>query len=308
MKEFQVFFGQLVHQVTDWFTTTFAGLFDVITAITLALYGVVEAVLSTPPFWVIALAICAIAYLAKGWKLALGTLIGVTFIFGVGQWENAMASLALVIIASAISLIIAIPLGILAARNQIASATIRPVLDLLQTMPAFVYLIPALTLFGIGVVPGIAATILFALAPGVRLTELGIRSVDYEVVEAGYAFGSTPGKVLRQIQLPLAMPSIMAGVNQVIMMSLSMVVVAGMVGAGGLGSAVVASLSRIDIVLGFKSGLSVVVLAMILDRITGGFAAKKRKAKRKGTSAPAVDSDARVQNADVVDVKTAANA
>lgn len=141
-------------------------------------------------------------------------------------------------------------------------------------MPAFVYLIPALMFFGVGVVPGIVATIVFALAPGERLTELGIRGVDPEVVEAGYAFGATPGRVLRQIQLPLALPSIMAGINQVIMLSLSMVVIAGMVGAGGLGQQVVAALNRIDVGLGFEAGLSVVILAMLLDRFTSALGPK----------------------------------
>jgi ABC-type proline/glycine betaine transport system permease subunit len=138
----------------------------------------------------------------------------------------------------------------------------------MQTMPAFVYLIPALLLFGIGVVPGIVATIIFAMAPGVRLTELGIRSVDKEVVEAGQAFGASPMRILRQIQLPLATPTIMAGVNQVIMLSLSMVVISGMVGAPGLGQQIILSLSRIDVGLGFEAGLSVVIIAIFLDRMT----------------------------------------
>jgi ABC-type proline/glycine betaine transport system permease subunit len=160
------------------------------------------------------------------------------------------------------------------------------VLDFLQTMPAFVYLIPAMLIFGVGPVPGMVATIVFALAPGVRLTELGIRGVDPEIVEAGHAFGASPGRILRQIQLPLALPSIMAGVNQVIMLSLSMVVIAGMVGAGGLGGQVVQSLSRIDIGLGVEAGLSVVILAMILDRVTSGFSTPRpRPARRAGTVA-----------------------
>jgi ABC-type proline/glycine betaine transport system permease subunit len=157
---------------------------------------------------------------------------------------------------------------VLAAKSDVASAVIRPVLDFMQTTPAFVYLIPALLLFRVGVVPGIVATIVFAMAPGVRLTELGIRGVDQEVVEAGQAFGSSPWRILRQIQLPLAKPSIMAGVNQVIMLSLSMVVIAGMVGAGGLGGDIVASLNRIDVGLGAEAGVSVVILAIVLDRMT----------------------------------------
>jgi ABC-type proline/glycine betaine transport system permease subunit len=179
-----------------------------------------------------------------------------------------MDTLALVLVASVLAIVFSVPLGILAAKSVVASNIIRPILDFMQTMPAFVYLIPALILFRVGVVPGIVATIIFAMAPGVRLTELGIRGVDREVVEAGQAFGASPWRILRQIQLPLAMPTIMAGINQVIMLSLSMVVIAGMVGAGGLGADVVASLNRIDVALGFEAGLAVVILAIFLDRLT----------------------------------------
>ncbi len=167
----------------------------------------------------------------------------------------------------------------------------RPVLDFMQTMPAFVYLIPALILFGVGVVPGIVATIIFAMAPGVRLTELGIRGVDREIVEAGHAFGATPGRILRQIQLPLALPTIMAGVNQVIMLSLSMVVIAGMVGAGGLGQEVVAGAAAASTsALGFEAGLSVVILAIVLDRVTnalGGALQHEAHDARVAQSTPA---------------------
>lgn len=294
MENFRLPLGDIVSDGVDWLTSTLSAFFRFLREIMGALYDGLDFVTSTPPFWAVIIVLAIIAFLAKGWKLALGTIIGLLVIVSVDQWDNAMNTLALVIIASAIALLIAIPLGILAARNDTASKIIRPFLDFLQTMPAFVYLIPALMLFGVGVVPGIVATIVFALAPGVRLTELGIRGVDPEVVEAGYAFGSTPGKILRQIQLPLAMPSIMAGVNQVIMLSLSMVVIAGMVGAGGLGGDVVASLNRIDIGLGFEAGLSVVVLAMILDRITGAFGTAKRNRKKKngGTAKPAGETPA----------------
>jgi ABC-type proline/glycine betaine transport system permease subunit len=177
-------------------------------------------------------------------------------------------TLALVLVASVIAIGLSIPLGILAAKSSLASSVIRPILDFLQTMPAFVYLVPALILFRVGEVPGIVATIIFAMAPGVRLTELGIRGVDKEVVEAGQAFGASPWRILRQIQLPLATPTIMAGINQVIMLSLSMVVIAGMVGAGALGGEIVASLSRLDVALGFEAGFAVVILAIFLDRVT----------------------------------------
>jgi ABC-type proline/glycine betaine transport system permease subunit len=186
-----------------------------------------------------------------------------------------------VLVASLIATAISIPLGIAAARSDHVSRVVRPLLDFLQTMPAFVYLIPAIIFFGVGAVPGMIATILFALAPGVRLTELGIRGVDKEVVEAGHAFGATPGRILRQIQLPLARPSIMAGVNQVIMLSLSMVVIAGIVGAGGLGGEITRAIGRINVGLGFEAGISIVVIAMILDRITSAFADPDRSRSQR---------------------------
>lgn len=276
MNDFRLPLGDGAKAVVDWLTTSAEGLFSVIKLVLNGAFEALNFVLAEPPFWAIIIVLAVAAWLAKGWKLALGTVIGLLVIVGVDQWGAAMNTLALVLVASLIALAIAIPLGILAARSDTASKVIRPILDFLQTMPAFVYLIPAIMFFSVGAVPGIVATIVFALAPGVRLTELGIRGVDSEVVEAGYAFGSTPGRILRQIQLPLAMPSIMAGVNQVIMLSLSMVVIAGMVGAGGLGGEVVKALNRIDVGLGFEAGVSVVILAMILDRTTGALGTRTR--------------------------------
>jgi glycine betaine/proline transport system substrate-binding protein len=284
MNEFRLPLGEAAEAVIDVLTDALAGFFAVVRAVFAGFYDLVDLVLSTPPFWIVILAVAALAWFAKGWKLALGTVLGFLVIVGVDQWENAMDTLALVLVSSAIAVVISIPLGVLAARSDVASRIIRPVLDFMQTMPAFVYLIPALILFRVGVVPGIVATIVFAMAPGVRLTELGIRGVDREVVEAGHAFGSSPWRILRQIQLPLAMPSIMAGVNQVIMLSLSMVVIAGMVGAGGLGGDVVQSLTRIDVGLGFEAGLSVVILAIVLDRITGGLGGRTRPQNRASTA------------------------
>lgn len=260
--------GQWVDAFVDWITTTFRPLFRFIKDVLVGVYDGLDTILSSPPFWVVALVLAALAFFVKGWKLALGSLVGFVVIAGVDQWDNAMDTLALVLLSAAIALLLAVPLGIWAARNDRVSLVVRPVLDFMQTMPAFVYLIPTVVIFLTGPVPGIIATIIFAMAPGVRFTELGIRQVDKEVVEAGQAFGSTPGRILRQIQLPLALPTIMAGVNQVIMLSLSMVVIAGMVGAGGLGNDVVAALQRVNVALGFEAGLAVVILAMFLDRVT----------------------------------------
>ncbi|MFL0360881.1 ABC transporter permease [Curtobacterium flaccumfaciens] len=289
---FRLPLGNAVDAIVEWITTYLGGVFDVIAAIFTFFYEWIEYFLTTPPFWAVIVVLIAVAFWAKGWKLALGTLIGLAVIVSIGEWSYAMESLALVVVAAGIAVVLSLPLGVWAARSDAASRTIKPVLDFMQTTPAFVYLIPALILFGIGPVPGIVATIVFAMAPGVRLTELGIRGVSSEVVEAGAAFGSSPWRILRQIQLPLARPSIMAGVNQVIMLSLSMVVIAGMVGAGGLGGQIVAALNRIDVGLGSEAGISVVILAIVLDRMTAAFGGDRKKrvpSRLKAAAAPSGD-------------------
>ncbi len=266
--EFRIPLGDWVEGFVDWLTATFDALFDVIKAVLLFLFDTVETVLGGPPWWIVALALAGLAFWAKGWRLGLGALVGFLVVIGMDQWDNTMATLSLVVVASTIALAVGLPLGVWAARDDRVSAAVRPVLDFMQTMPSLVYIIPVVIIFLTGPVPGIVATVVFAFAPGVRFTELGIRQVDREVVEAGHAFGSPPGRILRQIQLPLALPTIMAGVNQVIMLSLSMAVIAGLGGARGLGQAVVSALGTIDIALGFEAGLAVVIIAMYLDRVT----------------------------------------
>ena len=275
--------GEWVETGVDWVTETFRPLFGFVKDVLSGAYDGLSELLLAPPFWVLTALLAVIALVAKGWKLALVTVVGFTLIASVDQWDNAMKTLALVILASVIALAIAVPLGIWTARNDTVSTIVKPVLDFMQTMPAFVYLIPTVVIFLIGVVPGIVATVIFALAPGVRFTELGIRQVDAEVVEAGHAFGATPGRILRQVQLPLAMPTIMAGVNQVIMLALSMVVISGMVGADGLGRDVVAALSSVDVGKGFEAGISVVILAIFLDRVTAGLSARTPVARSLAT-------------------------
>lgn len=266
--EFSIPLGDWIEEAIGWITTNLALLFDFVSTISGSTYTAIEWVLITPPFYVIIVVLAGLGWLVKDWKFALGTVVGLLLIYGMSMWDFAMESLALVVLASFIAVVVSVPLGILAAKSSVVSAILKPILDFLQTLPVFVYLIPAVALFSVGVVPGIFAAILFAMAPGVRFTELGIRGVDKEVVEAGQAFGSSPWRILRQIQIPLATPTIMAGINQVIMLTLSMVVIAGMVGAGGLGGQVVQALNRIDTALGFDAGISVVILAIYLDRMT----------------------------------------
>lgn len=266
--EFRIPLGDWIEAGIDWIVINLSVFFDAVGSIFGAAYDSIEWVLLTPPFYVVMIVLVAVGWLVKNWKFALGTAVGLVLIYGMQMWVSSMQSLALVALASFIAIVISVPLGVLAAKNDTASTILRPILDFLQTMPAFVYLIPAVALFSVGVVPGIFATIVFAMAPGVRFTELGIRGVDKEVVEAGHAFGSSPWRILRQIQVPLATPTIMAGINQIIMLSLSMTVIAGMVGAGGLGGDIVQALNRIDTALGVAAGLAVVILAIYIDRLT----------------------------------------
>ncbi len=265
--------GQWIDSGIDWITDNLDALLDAIsdggTAIT---EGLTWLLLLPHPLIMVAL-FGLLSWLVRSWKLAVGVVLSFLLIISMNQWEQAMQTLALVLIATLTAVIIAVPLGIWAAKSDTVSAILRPILDLMQTMPAFVYLIPAVTFFSIGVVPGLFSTIIFALPPGVRLTELGIRQVDSETVEAGKSFGATDWEILTGIQLPLAVRSIMAGVNQVIMLALSMAVIAGMVGADGLGKEVVSALATINIAKGAEAGLAIVFLAIFLDRFTSALGA-----------------------------------
>jgi len=247
-----------------------------------------EILLLAAPIWLIAGGFVAIGLWRVGWKFALFCVACWVLIAGTGFWPQTMVTMALILAATLLSLAIGLPLGLWVARSDRVSAIVRPALDFMQTMPAFVYLIPAAMLFGLGRVPGVLATVIFAMPPVVRLTSLGIRQVNREQVEAAISFGCTPAQVLFKVEIPAALPSIMAGINQTIMMALSMVIIASMVGAGGLGNDVLASIQRLDIGLGFESGLAVVLLAIMLDRITETFGAsgpRRSLRQRLGLSA-----------------------
>lgn len=273
MDGFRIPVGTWIESAVDWVKDNLDGLLDVISFVMSFLVDGLTSILLAPNFVVIIVIAALIAWVVRSWQLAVGTVVSFGLIVGMDLWVPAMQTLALVLVAAVIAVLIAVPLGIWSARNSTVRAVLKPVLDFMQTMPAFVYLIPAIVFFGIGVVPGLVATVIFALPPGVRLTELGIRGVDSETVEAGQAFGAKPGQILRGIQLPLAMPTIMAGVNQVIMLALSMAVIAGMAGADGLGKMVVEAISTINIPKGVEAGLGVVLIAVFLDRVTAALGA-----------------------------------
>lgn len=288
---FTVDFGTPVSKAVDWLTLHLAGVFDVITSVMTELVNAVLFVLTAPHPLLVLAVFTVLAYLARKWAFAAFTAAAFLIIQGMGLWTEAMQSLSVVLVASVLAVAVGVPIGVWAARGPVASAIVRPVLDFMQTLPVFVYLIPAVFFFGIGLVPGVVATTAFAVPPAVRLTELGIRQVDKEVIEAARAFGAKPRQILREVQLPLALPSIMAGVNQVIMLALSMVVIAGMVGAAGLGTVVVRGISQLDVGVGFEGGLAVVFLAIFLDRVTGALATPRRRQGRKNRSRLAASAD-----------------
>lgn len=260
--------GTPVADAIDWLLLHFGGVFDAVGDLLHGVIGALSGALLAPPAWLVIILFTAIPVLLQRWGVAVFAALALCLVDAMGLWTQTIESLGVVLVATLVATVIGIPLGIWSARNKVVSAIVRPVLDLAQTTPAFVYLIPAVFFFGVGVVPGVVATIIFALAPAVRLTELGIREVDKEVVEAANAFGARPGQTLREVQLPLALPTIAAGINQVIMLALSMVVVAGMAGAGGLGAVVTRAVTQLDVASGVQGGIAVVILAIYLDRVT----------------------------------------
>ncbi|MCF7936602.1 MAG: ABC transporter permease subunit [Synergistales bacterium] len=262
-----------VNDFVEWLLQSFAPFFDSVSAGILSLLLKINGFLDALPWWLVIAVIFLIAYVTTRkavFAVVMGLLPVVIGVFGL--WPMAMDTLSVVITAVVLALAFGLPIGILMAQFNLASLLIKPILDGMQTMPSFVYLIPAMMLFGLGKVPAVLATFIYAVPPVIRLTELGLRHVPTSVEEAAMAYGAGRWQMLKEVQIPLAMPSILAGVNQTTMMALAMVVVASMIGARGLGQEVLLSINRIDVGRGFEAGLSVVVMAIVIDRLTQGVA------------------------------------
>lgn len=260
--------GRWGREFFDFLTTNFAWLFDSLArGLSTVLDGLVNTLLWFPPLAVVAVIALLAFVLKRSWKLTLGVVVGFLFIINQGLWKETVETLVLVVAAATCSMAIGVPIGIWAAHNERVYRVLHPVLDLMQTLPTFVYLIPVLILFGLGIAPGLIVTIIFASPAPIRLTYLGITSVPKPLLEAGEAFGATKRQLLWKVELPSALPTIMAGLTQCIMLSLSMVVIAALIGANGLGRPVVRALNSVNIPLGLEAGLAIVVLAIILDRM-----------------------------------------
>ncbi|KHF41245.1 ABC transporter permease [Halalkalibacter okhensis] len=260
--------------VDGWLLPVMSGFFNSISTVLRAFIDTVTNLLITIPPEIIMILLIIIAWKIAGKGIALFTLIGCLYLGSVNLWPAAMQTVSIVLVSTTLSVLVGVPLGILSATNKMMETITRPILDFMQTLPSFVYLIPAILLFGLGGVPAVIATFVFATPPAVRMTNLGIRQVPSDVVEASKAFGTTSRQLLFKVQLPLALPTIMAGVNQTMMLALSMAVIASMIGAPGLGSTVLSGISTVNVGLGLTGGLGIVVLAIILDRITQGLAKK----------------------------------
>ena len=260
--------GKWVERLVDFLDTNFAWFFDFITDfLKILIEGLTDLLLWLHPIAVIVL-IAAIAWgLQRNWKIVIGIVLSLLLVINLGYWEQTIETFALIVFATVLCMAIGVPIGVAAAHRAWLYAMIRPVLDLMQTIPTFVYLIPTLVLFGLGVVPGLISTVIFAIPAPIRLTHLGISSVPTPLIEAGEAFGATRRQLLWKVELPHAMPTIMAGLTQCIMLSLSMVVIAALVGADGLGKPVVRALNTVNIANGVEAGVAIVIMAILLDRV-----------------------------------------
>lgn len=278
---YRIEIGYYVEKLIDWLTIHWAGFFGGIRDGLDAIINAFTWVFTSIPYVVILALFVLLAWKLAGRGVAVFTLIGLLLIRSIELWTATMQTLSMITTATLIALILGIPQGIWMSRSEKANSAIRPVLDFMQTMPAFVYLIPAVYFFDLGEVPGTVATIIFAMPPVVRLTNLGIRQVPGDVIEASRAFGATGNQMLFKVQIPLAMPTILAGLNQTIMLSLSMVVISSMIGAKGLGIPVLNGITQLKVGEGFEGGLAVVIIAMVLDRITQGLGNVNEKSLMK---------------------------
>nr|WP_299241113.1 proline/glycine betaine ABC transporter permease [uncultured Halomonas sp.] len=268
--------GDWIETGLDYLTSEFSGVTRGISRITQTGISALNDALMWLPEWALMAIIALLCWRLAGIRLAIGAVLGLLLIWNMGLWFPMIETLTLVVIATLVAVVIALPVGIFAAVSDKFYSVIMPVLDFMQTMPAFVYLIPAIPFFGIGSVSAIFATVIFSMPPAIRFTTLGIRQVPTELVEAADAFGSTRGQKLLKVQLPLSLPTIMAGINQTIMLALSMVVIAAMIGADGLGNEVWKAIQRLRPGDGFEAGIAVVILAMLLDRLTQAFRKTKK--------------------------------
>ncbi len=267
-----------VDALMDWVLISFSGVFDAIGHVFLMMLLNIERFFLWVPWWLVIISVGILAWrVMHKWTMGVGMALMLVLIGSFGYWKLAMMTLALTTSAVVVSLAIGIPIGIFMAKSDIAATIIRPVLDAMQTMPSFVYLIPALMLFGLGKVPALFATLIYAVPPVIRLTNVGIRQVSQDTIEAARAFGASPRQILFDVQMPLAVPSIMVGINQTTMMALAMVVIASMIGSRGLGLEVLLAINRIEVGRGFEAGLCIVFLAIIIDRITNALATRREE-------------------------------
>ena len=269
--------GDWVNAGVEGLERTFSGSFDTFSNGALTLIEGLNKGLGLLPFWLLIGLVALLLWRLRGVRSALFALFSLLLVVNLGLWDAFLLTLTLVLSSEIVTVLLGVPLGILMAFSKVAERLVRPVLDFMQTMPSFVYLIPAVTFFGLGLVPGVVATVIFAMPPLVRLTNLGIRNVPHDVTEASDAFGGTRLQRLVKVELPLSLPTLLAGVNQSIMLSLSMVVIAALIGAGGLGQEVIRGMNTLDIGLGFEAGLAIVIMAVVLDRLTQGGGRKRRR-------------------------------
>ena len=280
-EQLNVPLGKWVNRLVDWLVVNYGDAFEAFADSLLTILVWLEQILRGTPWWIVVIAVAVIGFHAsRNWKIAAGLAIAMVAIGSLGLWDKAMQTLALMIVATSLSVIIGVPVGIAMAMSNRLRAVMLPILDTMQTMPSFVYLIPALMLFGLGKVPAILATVIYAAPPVIRLTDLGIRLVDAEVLEASRSFGASRKQILWKVQLPLALPNIMAGINQTTMMSISMVVIASMIGARGLGEQVLMGIQRLDVGAGMEAGIAIVLLAVVFDRIGQAYGRRSQRSHK----------------------------